>query len=148
MARPVPLPDTIRRKLEADGRMPAELDRAAYRGVARAATRRADVDDFPGMLAAQCRMSGLLAPVREHPFWPGRRFRFDLAWPERYVAVEVDGGAFIGGRHTSGAGFETDCVKLSEAAARGWRVLRVTPRHVKSGQALGWVTRALLGDPE
>ncbi len=95
----------------------------------------------------QCRMAALPLPVHEYAFWPGRRFRFDLAWPESRVAVEVDGGAFIGGRHTTGSGFRSDCVKLSEAAARGWRVLRVMPEHVESGEALGWVERALLAGP-
>jgi len=143
MARPVPLPDTIRRTLEATGRLPA----AATRGIARAATRRADVDDFPGQLAAQCRMSGLPAPVREHRFAVElrRRWRFDLAWPALWLAVEVDGGSWVGGRHTSGAGFEGDCVKLNEALCLGWRVLRVTPRHVKAGDALRWIERAMEG---
>jgi hypothetical protein len=57
--------------------------------------------------------------------------------------VEVDGGAYIGGRHTSGPGFEADCEKLSSAAALGWRVLRVTPRHVHDGRALTWLLAAL-----
>lgn len=82
-------------------------------------------------------------PTREHRFHPERRWRFDLAWPALRVAVEVDGGAWVGGRHTSGAGFEADCEKLSVAAANGWRVLRVTPRHVNDGRALTWILAAL-----
>src|SRR5688572_23096660 len=81
--------------------------------------------------------------MREVRFHPTRRWRFDIAWPEKKVAVEVDGGSWIGGRHTTGSGFEKDCEKLSEAAALGWRVLRVTPRQIESGQALGWLERAL-----
>ena len=80
---------------------------------------------------------------REHRFHPTRRWRFDLAWPDKKVAVEVDGGAFISGRHARGAGIRSDCEKFSEAAAMGWRVLRVLPEHVESGQALGWIERAL-----
>lgn len=81
--------------------------------------------------------------LREHVFAPPRRFRFDAAWPLRMVAVEVDGGAFVQGRHSRGAGIRNDCVKFSEAAALGWRVLRVLPEHVESGEALGWLERAL-----
>lgn len=141
MPRPVTLPDTIRRSLEASGRLPAEPAGARPRS-----TRppRAS-DDWPGDLAGQARMAGLPAPVREYRFAVElrRRWRFDLAWPDHWLAVEVDGGTWVGGRHTSGQGFEQDCVKLNEALCLGWRVLRVTPRHVKSGEALGWLERAL-----
>lgn len=80
---------------------------------------------------------------REFRFHPTRKWRFDLAFPDKKVAVEVDGGAFIAGRHTRGAGFEADCEKQSEAAALGWRIIRCTPRQVESGQALAWLERAL-----
>jgi very-short-patch-repair endonuclease len=66
-----------------------------------------------------------------------------MAFPNERVAVELDGGSWIGGRHTSGAGFEADCVKLSEAAAMGWRVLRVTPAMVNDGRAIQVIMRAL-----
>lgn len=79
----------------------------------------------------------------EYRFHDIRRWRFDLAFPSNRVAVEIDGGAYVGGRHVSGPGFEADCEKHSEAAALGWRVLRVTPRHVRDGRALGWLERAL-----
>lgn len=137
----VQLPDTIRRTLEADGRLPATGPPAAPR------VTLSRAEDWPGSLAVECVRLGLAPPVREHRFHPVRRWRFDLAWPDRLVAVEVDGGAFIGGRHTSGAGFRVDCVKLSEAAALGWRVLRVMPEHVEDGSALGWVLRALEPPP-
>ena len=59
------------------------------------------------------------------------------------VAVEVDGGVWTGGRHVTGSGATKDAEKFSEAAALGWRVLRVTPAHVESGQAVAWLERAL-----
>lgn len=100
-------------------------------------------------LAWQLRASAptLLTPVPEHRFHPERRWRFDLAWPALMVAVEVDGGAWIGGRHTSGSGFEEDCIKLSTAAAMGWRVLRVTPRMVDDGVAVRLVVQAVTWRP-
>lgn len=68
----------------------------------------------------------LPAWVEEHQFAVsiGRRWRFDFAWPDRMLAVEIDGGAFSGGRHTRGAGFSEDCRKLNAATLLGWRVLR------------------------
>ncbi len=72
-----------------------------------------------------------------------RDWRFDFAWPDQMVALEMDGGGFVGGRHGTGPGIEKDCEKYSNAAAMGWRLLRVTPRQVKSGQAVDWIGKAL-----
>jgi very-short-patch-repair endonuclease len=95
------------------------------------------------LLLQQITWAKLPTPVTEHRFHPVRRWRFDLAWPEAKLAVEVEGGVYVQGRHSRGAGMEADCEKYNEAANRGWRVLRVTPRHVKNGQALTWVEGAL-----
>lgn len=105
----------------------------------------APVDELLWQLRATDPIQAALA-LREHRFHPTRKWRFDLAWPIRRVAVEVDGGAFIAGRHARGAGIRGDCEKFSEAAALGWRVLRVLPEHVESGQALTWLEKALAFD--
>jgi hypothetical protein len=60
---------------------------------------------------------------REYAFLqPWRNHRFDYAWPEHLVAVELDGGQWHagGGRHNT----DEDRFKLNSAAALGWRVLR------------------------
>ena len=49
---------------------------------------------------------GLAAPIREHRFAPPRRWRFDYAWPDRRLALEVEGGTWTGGRHVRGRGYE------------------------------------------
>lgn len=139
----VRLPDTILKKLQREGRVPPELSRPVALAVVGAALRADRREDFAATLAIRAVQAGLPAPVREWRFHPRRRWRFDLAFVEQRVAVEVDGGAFSGGRHTSGPGFREDCVKLSEAAALGWRVLRVMPEHVESGEALRWLEAAL-----
>lgn len=94
-------------------------------------------------LAVQCRAIGMPEPVTEFRFHKTRRWRFDYAWPHHKLALEVDGGVWTQGRHTRGAGVEKDCEKYCEAVVQGWRILRVTTRHVRSGQALGWIERAL-----
>ena len=52
--------------------------------------------------------------------------RFDFAWPEFKVAVEIDGGRWIkargGGRH----GSDKDYNKINQASLEGWYVLRYT----------------------
>lgn len=82
----------------------------------------------------------------EFRFHSTRRWRFDYAWPDYKVACEVDGGGFVGGRHSRGIGMEKDCEKVNEAAILGWRVLRVTPRHVRDGSALSWLERMFYKD--
>ena len=96
-------------------------------------------------LAFQIKACRLPKPEREVRFAPPRLWRFDFAWPGQGVAVECEGGVFSGGRHTRGRGFEDDCVKYNEAALLGYRVLRVTERHITSGEAITWLERALKG---
>lgn len=96
-------------------------------------------------LAAQCAMGGLPEPQREYRFHGERRWRFDLAWPELRLAVEVDGGAWVNGRHNRASGWMRDQEKLNEACVLGWRVLHVTPRQVDGWEAFGLVERAVRG---
>lgn len=93
----------------------------------------------------QCRLSGLAVPVAEHRFHATRRWRFDWAFLDAKLAVEVEGGSFLpgGGRHTRGAGFVKDTEKYAEALILGWRVLRVTPQQISDGQAVTWVAKIL-----
>lgn len=80
---------------------------------------------------------------REYRFHSTRRWRFDFAWPELLLAVEVEGGIWSQGRHTRGQGFEDDCEKYNEAALAGWRVLRVTGGQIARGEAIEWIARGL-----
>lgn len=82
--------------------------------------------------------------LREYRFHDKRRWRFDFAWPEAQVAVEIEGGVYVRGRHTRGQGFTKDCEKYSIAASEGWLVIRATPEQVTSGDAIEWAQRALV----
>lgn len=48
-----------------------------------------------------CRLRNLPAPVAEYRFHETRKWRFDHAWPDRKLALEIDGGVWQngGGRH-------------------------------------------------
>lgn len=94
-------------------------------------------------LRTQLTAAHLPPPVSELRFHPKRRWRLDLAWPDYAVAVEVHGGTWVGGRHTTGTGFEKDREKMNEAALHGWIVIEVTAAHVKAGIALHWIEWAL-----
>ncbi|KVT91922.1 hypothetical protein WK59_03890 [Burkholderia ubonensis] len=110
------------------------------------APRRAKVPRAPSeieeMFAVHVRTSDLPAPAREFQFDAARRWRFDFAWPDALIAVEVEGGTHAGGRHTRGDGYARDCEKYNAATLAGWRLLRFPGEHVRSGAAIATVLRA------
>ena len=64
-------------------------------------------------------------------FHPTRRWRFDFAHEATLVAIEGEGGTWVGGRHTRPAGFHKDCEKYNAANLLGWTVFRLTPQMIK-----------------
>lgn len=91
--------------------------------------------DMPRGLQDQCAWSGLPVPTAEHRFCE-RRWRFDFAWPDRMLAVEIEGGTWRYGRHNRPVGYRRDMEKYNRAAALGWTLLRFTPDQVRNGTAL------------
>jgi hypothetical protein len=79
----------------------------------------------------------------EYVFAPPRRFRFDACLPELRIAIEIDGGVFIGGRHTRGTGFVHDMEKLNLAGLLGYRVFRFTPQQLRSGEMREFMTKVM-----
>jgi len=73
------------------------------------------------------RQRELPQPVAEFRFHPERRWRIDFCWPELKVALEVEGGALSGGRHTSGMGFVKDMEKYNELSLHGYTLIRCIP---------------------
>lgn len=83
---------------------------------------------------------GLPAPIPEYRFHPTRRWRFDYAWPDCKFAMEVEGGVYVGGRHSRGFGFEKDLEKYEAALELGWIVYRVLPRWLTRQRTMDLVT--------
>lgn len=65
--------------------------------------------------------------ITEHQFHPTRKWRFDLANIGWMVAIEIDGGIFVNGRHSRGKQQVEDMLKQTEAAVLGWCIMRFTP---------------------
>jgi hypothetical protein len=86
---------------------------------------------------------GLPHPVSEYEFSPPRKWRFDFAWPDFDVALEVDGGIWLSGRHTRGAGYVKDMEKFNEAACLGWRILKCQPGDVCTLATVDLIKRAI-----
>ena len=64
-------------------------------------------------------------PTTEFQFDKTRKWRFDIAWPEYMVAVEVEGIKPNGkSRHQNFSGYRKDCEKYNAAVEQGWTLLR------------------------
>lgn len=87
---------------------------------------------------------GVPLPIAEYQFAPPRRWRADWWFPtDPPVAVEIEGGAWIGGRHTRASGFIADIAKYNAMTIAGARLIRVTPAMVASGEVVSLVLRAM-----
>lgn len=82
-------------------------------------------------------------PAAEVRFDASRRWRFDRAWEGCKLAVEIEGGTWVKGRHSRGSGMRKDAEKYNAATLAGWRVLRFTGDMVKDGSAIAVVRAAL-----
>ena len=87
--------------------------------------------------------AGAPEPARQYAFHPVRKWRFDFAWERLGLAVEIDGGSWIGGAHSRGNGYARDRVRDAEAILLGWTVARFTTGQVEDGTALKY-TLALI----
>jgi len=91
---------------------------------------------WEGHFEAQLKFDNINGYEREYRMFKDRRFRFDFAWPDKKIAVEIHGGIYSGGRHTTGKGFENDREKMNLAIVDGWRVFEFTPKTVKEGTGI------------
>ena len=82
-------------------------------------------------------------PVKEYQFHAQRKWRFDYAFVEAKIALEVEGGVHTGGRHIRPKGFLGDMEKYNTAATLGWRLLRTTPDRLLSGETLKMIRDAI-----
>lgn len=88
------------------------------------------------LLLSHIRALQLPEPEQEVTFALPRRWRFDLAWPDRKLAVEIQGALYVAGRHNQGAAMEKEYEKLNAATKLGWRVLVFGPAAIRSSQAV------------
>jgi very-short-patch-repair endonuclease len=93
--------------------------------------------------ALQLRAHGVTGWTREFRFHPTRKWRFDFAWPDQKVAVELHGATYSNGRHNRGAGMRNDADKTNAAQLMGWITLIFTSDHLKDGTAMQHVKEAL-----
>lgn len=98
-------------------------------------------------LAAHIKLLGLPEPIREYVAIPGRRFRWDFAWPNFRLLLEVQGGTWGKGAHSGGVGASRDCEKGNLATCAGWRTLAVTTDQIRKGQAVRFLQAFFNDEP-
>jgi len=133
--------------------------------------KQSDRQKYSRELLVQIKNAGLPEPTQEYRFHPVRLWRLDFAYPEKKIAIEVDGGGWgrpvvcnrchqtvmryvngrsypvrEGGRHHTAKGSEADNEKKNALAEMGWRVVTYNPSHIKDGSALQNL-RKVLGEP-
>lgn len=106
-----------------------------------AAAERTKLED---LLAHQLSLLNLLVLFeREARFHVERKWRLDFLARALELGIEVHGGTFIGGRHTTGKGFQGDRQKINAAIEAGIAVLEYDAAMVKSGEAALQVERVV-----
>lgn len=113
------------------------------RGVKRVRSGHVIGDDPASRFRWLCKASGLPIPTAEYRFHPARRWRFDWAWSEAKVALEVDGGNFIGGAHVRGTRIMKTHEKINSAASMGWRILYCVPKQLCTTETVELLRSAL-----
>jgi len=116
---------------------------------------RGPESDLEERLLNYIRAVGLPIPRFGYRFDLTRRWRFDMAYVEEKIAVEVDGGIYgvgqpcpacgrrANGGHNSRDGYTSDREKINTAQIGGWIVLGVTPEQINSGEAAEFIRKAL-----
>lgn len=78
-----------------------------------------------------CLAEGLTNFEREYKFHPTRKWKIDFYFPEYKLAVECDGGIWLGGRggHSSGQGISRDKEKANAMTMMGIALLQYTNKR-------------------
>jgi len=116
------------------------------------------IETAEDVFAAQCAAHHLPPVVRQLLFakeTTGRMWRFDFAFRDYWLAVEIEGLAVqrmhdksgpvlvVRGRHASIVGIREDMLKYNTAALLGWTVLRFEQVAVRPRHALEMTMRVL-----
>lgn len=98
---------------------------------------------------AMCEANGLPLPDHEVEFALelGRKWRFDHLF-DGWLALEVQGGNWINGRHTRAGNLKDEYEKLNTAVLLGYATIFCTPEDVTSGEAFALVKRVLNAEAE
>lgn len=100
---------------------PAKVDKTDARKQLEAEMKQ----QFARQFEAQWALLGGPALEKEHYFNPDRKWHSDYLHRPTMTLIELEGGAYSGGRHTRPKGFIEDIFKYNSATMLGYRVIRV-----------------------
>jgi very-short-patch-repair endonuclease len=83
----------------------------------------------------------------QYPFHPTRQFRFDFAFPERKIAIEIQG---YGMGHASYVSMAKDYERHNEATQLGWSIYYFMGIHIKEEavhKTIDYLIKVLKGQP-
>lgn len=89
----------------------------------------------------------LQTPLRQYRFAKealGRAWRWDLCWPDRMIAIEIQGGIWTRGAHGHPTDILRNMHKHNDATRLGWRFYQFTPTEVRRGIALKFLQENVL----
>ena len=105
---------------------------------------RSILSDLEDKLEFQLKSAKITGFTREYKFHPKRRWRLDFAWVDQKIGVEVEGGIWLPrSGHNTGVGISRDVEKGNSLTLLGWKLIRVTGKMIKSGEALNIIESIL-----
>jgi hypothetical protein len=73
----------------------------------------------------------------EHVFHPKRKWRIDYAiFGRRKIAIEINGGTWVSGRHNRPSSTLKEYEKLNELARHGYAVLQFTYENINDEESI------------
>jgi len=106
--------------------------------------KRSILSDLEDKLEFQLKSAKITGFTREYKFHPKRRWRLDFAWVDQKIGVEVEGGIWLPrSGHNTGVGISRDVEKGNSLTLLGWKLIRVTGKMIKSGEALNIIESIL-----
>lgn len=131
-----------------------DIDKVHAKTDVQKAAEKAKRERWEVEFIAQLTLSGWPAPQRNYRPFDDRKLEVDLCWPGVKLAVEVQGGIWqtrkvkrkkdgkemiLPGAHALPSNIERDIEKHNALVMAGWTLLLVTPKTIKSGEALKMV---------
>jgi len=106
--------------------------------------KRSILSDLEDKLEFQLKSAKITGFTREYKFHSKRRWRLDFAWIDQKIGVEVEGGIWLPrSGHNTGVGISRDVEKGNSLTLLGWKLIRVTGKMIKSGEALNIIESIL-----
>jgi very-short-patch-repair endonuclease len=94
--------------------------------------------DTPRTLICRIDAIGIIRPTPEYQFDDVRKWRFDFAWPEVHIAIEIEGGIskYKPGRHMHAQGYQHDLDKYNAGTSYGWRIFRFSSKDIQENRPI------------